>query len=94
MMGRRTGRSLCSQIRRHKEAVDAARKKAGEAHFGIEWERPASGRFILISRTRATALESHESAVDWFMKRLHELADSRVLELLVSGQDPAQPLAG
>lgn len=74
--------------------VDVARKKADEARFGGEWERPASGSSILVARTRATALDSHEAAVKWFEKRLRELADSRVLDLIVGfGQDVIHPPA-
>ena len=71
---------------------EAARRRAGEAGFGIEWERPATGPSILIARTRATALGSHEAAVEWFKNRMRELAESRVLEeLLGLGAQPIRP---
>lgn len=76
--------------RRLKRSEDRARKMAAEAQFGVEWERPASGPSILVARTRATAIDSHEAAVAWFRSRLRELADSRVLEVLV-GHEPAEP---
>ena len=67
----------------NKAVVDAARKKAGEAGFSAEWERPANGPSILIVRTRTTALGSHEAAVDCLNNHLRELAESRVLEELL-----------
>jgi hypothetical protein len=79
--------------RRHKKSEGKARKMAAEAHFSVEWERPASGLSILVARTRATAIDSHEAAVDWFRSRLRELAESRVLDVLVLGHEPAEPIA-
>lgn len=78
---------------RHKKAVDKARKMAEEGRFGVEWERPPNGP-ILVARTRAAAIDSHEAAVAWLKSRLIELAESRVLEPLVLGHDHAQPSAG
>ncbi|HET9362011.1 MAG TPA: hypothetical protein VFO58_19800 [Vicinamibacterales bacterium] len=77
--------------RSHRKTEDRARKLAAEAHFSVEWERPASGPSILVARTRATAIDSHEAAVDWFRSRLRELAESRVLDVLVLGHGPAEP---
>jgi hypothetical protein len=64
--------------------VDVARNRAEEADFDKkEWERPASGGPILIARTRATAIDSHEAAANWFKKRLTELAGSHVMDALL-----------
>jgi hypothetical protein len=79
---------------RHRKTVEGAREKAAEARFGVEWERPASGPSVVVARTRATALVSHEAAVAWFRSRLHELADSGVLAPLVLGQESGQPTDG
>jgi hypothetical protein len=76
-----------------KDTIEPARTKADTVQppFGVDWERPPSGPSILVARTRATALQTHEAARAWFEARLREVAVSGVVETLLRGGPLAPP---
>jgi hypothetical protein len=76
-----------------KGTIEPARAKADASQppFGVDWERPPSGSSILVARTRATALQTHEAALAWFELRLQEVAASGVVETLLHGVPLAPP---
>lgn len=64
--------------------TDAARRAAAAAlgSLGLNWECPASGNCVLLTRKRAGAFDSHQSVVDWMLERIRELAGSGVISAL------------